>query len=242
MQLPLEGLAASPLPQPSKKPHAKTAFSAADRKRLREYHREWERNNKDRTKAYHIRKYSKVKEKLKAKRAKPEYRAKMRDYLRQYRLQRKEYLRQLNKTWRSKNKKWIKDYNYNRRRTDSTFNLLCSMQSATRRAFAAKQIKKSRHTKELLGCTIEEAKAHIEAQFPPGMSWANRNTWDIDHIVPVSAFNIADAEEAALAFNWRNLQPLTKHKNYVKNDTLPDPLPQWLPLHIASRIRSRAVC
>lgn len=116
------------------------------------------------------------------------------------------------------------------------------MRATMNRAFRRNWIKKPARTEELLGCTIEEAKAHIENQFTEEMSWNNRMSFVIDHVIPVSAFDLRDQEEAMLAFNWKNLQPLTPHENATKQASVPSPLPDWIPSHIAARIIERASC
>ena len=73
---------------------------------------------------------------------------------------------------------------------------------------------------KILGYTMQELKAHIEAQFRPGMSWDGylASAIHIDHIVPLVAFkNREDRAEAfAEAWSLRNLQPLWAKENYGK--------------------------
>lgn len=69
---------------------------------------------------------------------------------------------------------------------------------------------------KLLGCTVPEAKAHIESQFQPGMSWANWGEWHIDHIRPLAAFDLSDPEQLAEACHFTNLQPLWAVENMRK--------------------------
>jgi len=77
---------------------------------------------------------------------------------------------------------------------------------------------------KLLGCTIEEFKAHLESKFQPGMSWENRGQfgWHIDHIVPLAKFDLSNQDELRLACHYTNLQPLwwrdnlNKGSKYVK--------------------------
>lgn len=133
----------------------------------------------------------------------------------------------------------VQDYQRRRRREDPLFALIGVLRATTNRAFRRQWIEKPARTEALLGCTIEEAKAHISSQFTGDMSWSNRVSFEIDHHVPVEAFNLRDSEEVALAFNWRNLRPITPHENAVKSDTIPSPLPTWLPPEIASRITNR---
>lgn len=71
---------------------------------------------------------------------------------------------------------------------------------------------------DLLGCSMEEAVAHIERQFLPGMSWGNhtRHGWHIDHIVPLSSFDLTDPAQLAQACHYTNLRPLWAKDNLSK--------------------------
>lgn len=79
---------------------------------------------------------------------------------------------------------------------------------------------KSAKTKELLGYTFEEARAHIESQFTKGMSWENYGEWEIDHIKPVSSFDLTDPVQQKECFNYKNLQPLWWWDNIAKGKKL----------------------
>lgn len=126
-----------------------------------------------------------------------------------------------------------------RREENVQFAIASRMRSTINRAFRRQWIRKPEKTEILLGCSIEEAKAHIESQFVNGMCWSNRRSFVIDHVVPVVAFDLTIREEYLLAFNWKNIQPLYPHDNATKSRKLPVPLPDWLPDHIAKRITSR---
>jgi len=80
--------------------------------------------------------------------------------------------------------------------------------------------KKHLHTEKLCGCSIEELKQHIEKQFKSGMTWDNHGRgedyWHIDHIRPVSSFNLCDTEEQKKCFHYINLQPLWEKENFSK--------------------------
>lgn len=127
------------------------------------------------------------------------------------------------------------------RRVKSIQMMLAGRLRATlNRAFRRAWIKKSCKSEDLLGCTIEHAKNHIERQFKPGMSWSNRSSFVIDHWIPVTAFDMNDTEEVQYAFGWQNLRPLTRHDNAVKQGSIPETFPPWLPTHIAERITLRS--
>lgn len=80
---------------------------------------------------------------------------------------------------------------------------------------------KSKTLQDILGCSIEEFKEHIESQFLNWMSWSNHGnickiseydcSWDLDHIIPISyAKNEVDVY---LLNHWSNFQPLCSKVN-----------------------------
>jgi len=70
---------------------------------------------------------------------------------------------------------------------------------------------------EYVGCTIEEFKAHIEAQFKEGMSWDNHGKWHIDHIIPLK-YNNPTIEETIERLHYTNTQPLWATDNIAKGN------------------------
>lgn len=75
-------------------------------------------------------------------------------------------------------------------------------------------------TKEIIGCDHFILQKHIEAQFKEGMSWENYGlkTWHIDHIKPISLFNLNNDNELIACFNYQNLQPLWASENIQKRN------------------------
>jgi len=69
---------------------------------------------------------------------------------------------------------------------------------------------------DLLGCTVEELRAHLEKQFKRGMSWSNYGRWHIDHIRPCASFDLTDPEQQRICFHYSNLQPLWAEENMRK--------------------------
>lgn len=74
-------------------------------------------------------------------------------------------------------------------------------------SFKNKFTKKSKKTKEILGCSFLEFKIHIENLFDENMSWKNYGKyWQLDHIIPISwAIN---KEELYKLNHYTNFQPL----------------------------------
>lgn len=71
----------------------------------------------------------------------------------------------------------------------------------------------------LVGCDLETLRQHLESKFRNGMSWLNYGTvWVVDHIRPLSSFNLLDLEERKMASHYTNLQPLGVAENLSKSD------------------------
>lgn len=77
-----------------------------------------------------------------------------------------------------------------------------------------------------LGCTIPEFMKHLESKFYDDpktgekMTWEKRGTlgWHVDHIKPLSSFNLFDREQFLQACHYTNLQPLWWHENIKKSN------------------------
>jgi hypothetical protein len=78
---------------------------------------------------------------------------------------------------------------------------------------------KNRRTHEYLGCSRKEYIKWLENN-NDGFTLKNYGTWHIDHVIPLSRFNLKNEEEILLAFNWRNTTPLLAKKNLSKNNKI----------------------
>ena len=67
-----------------------------------------------------------------------------------------------------------------------------------------------------IGCPITEFKSYLESKFKEGMSWENYGKWEIDHIKPLSSFDLTKRDEFVQAAHFSNLQPLWKKENQEK--------------------------
>lgn len=144
-----------------------------------------------------------------------------------------ELLRNRDKIHNDKAKEYRKNYGKsyikNRRKTDEKYRLLHNMRLFISGAFRRnKDTIKTLKTLEILDCTIEYLKAHVESQFENWMSWGNYGSycdgteyncsWCLDHIIPIS---YANTEEEMYTLNhWSNFQPLCCKKNRDKSATI----------------------
>ena len=157
----------------------------------------------------------------------------IKEYKKKYNLRNKEHLKKLKKEWHLKNPREVpqdqkeylsrpetKEKRQNRMRnkykTDINFRLtdLCRR----RLSQALKGNSKTASTMELIGCTVEELRQHIESLFEPWMNWENQGLggWDIDHIKACFHFNMENPQQQRECFNWRNLQPMEHIANIKK--------------------------
>lgn len=101
-------------------------------------------------------------------------------------------------------------------------NLIIKEKIRSRIKSAIKRNSKASSSFQFLGCNIAFLKQYLEEQFKPGMTWANYslNEWHIDHIIPISWFDMSNSEEQFKAFNYINLQPLWAKDNLYKGNRI----------------------
>ena len=101
--------------------------------------------------------------------------------------------------------------------SDPCYRLAKSLRRRARHAMVGKG---GKTTEELLGCSFEAFKLHLESKFTTGMTWDNYGEWEIDHIFPLSKANLNDLDEVKRVCHFSNLQPLWKIDNIIKSNKL----------------------
>jgi hypothetical protein len=114
-----------------------------------------------------------------------------------------------------------KNYVNEKLNTDEFFKLKFNIRSLIRNAFKRGFTTKSKKTIEILGCSFEDFKIHLESQFDEKMNWENQGTyWHMDHIIPISS---AITEEDVYRLNhYTNFQPLYWEDNLKKSNKIVD--------------------
>lgn len=118
--------------------------------------------------------------------------------------------------YRQKNKEKIKQYKKiweRKRRSNPIFKIKVNLRR--RIAHVLKGENKSAKSFELIGCSPEQFKIHIEKQFQCGMTWDNYGLkgWHIDHIIPCYKFDLTKPEEQRKCFHYSNQRPLWAKDN-----------------------------
>lgn len=167
-----------------------------------EYSKQYELDNKEKVIEYH-KNYQQV-NKEKIQQQKQEYISKNRDKILTYA---KEYRENNKEKTQTQIKQWIKTQT----KTNPEFKLKERLRNRLYVAITKQKTTKSQSTLDLLGCSIQECRQHLELQFRNGMSWSNHGiVWEIDHIKPCSKFDLSNIEEQKQCFHYTNLQPLFK--------------------------------
>ena len=143
-------------------------------------------------------------------------------YAKQYRLDNKSKVKEQNKLYQSDNKEKInlqrRIYRNNRRLNDPLYKLICNTRDLIRKSVKKQGYSKTSRTYEILGCTFEEFKIHIEQQFTEGMTWNNYAKWELDHIYPVS--RAIDEDHLIKLNHYTNFQPLWWWDNNIKSNKI----------------------
>jgi len=113
-------------------------------------------------------------------------------------------------------------YMRHKRQSDPAFAIADRLRRRINGLIAKSSASKAGGLVEVSGCTLAELVIHIERQFLPGMSWANRRLWHIDHIIPCSAFDLTDESQQRVAFHFTNLRPIWAEQNHRKHGKIPD--------------------
>lgn len=103
-----------------------------------------------------------------------------------------------------------------RKEIDTSYKIACNLRC--RMSEAIKNDFKCGSSVKDLGCSIPEFKKYIESKFQPGMTWENwgRDTWHLDHITPLSWFNLEDRNQFLISAHYSNYQPLWAVDNWSK--------------------------
>lgn len=140
---------------------------------------------------------------------KERYLKKDKERLSNYYMENKEEINNRKKEYRKTDeyKKWKKEYDlkniYKQRYRDS-------LKSVIRRL----KRDKNDYTNKLLGYSDMDFKIHIESQFIEDMSWENRNTFEVDHIIPIVAF--IENTPLNVVSSLDNLKPMNPTENIKK--------------------------
>lgn len=131
----------------------------------------------------------------------------------------KKCMREVGRAYAKANRAKRNEYVRNKYKRDPNFKLAILIRNRFYSAVRGKV--KTSSVLNLLDCSIDELREHLESMFEPGMTWDNYsyNGWHIDHIVPLSAF--ADPNDPK-AWAKSNLRPMWAMDNFKKSGKIID--------------------
>jgi len=134
----------------------------------------------------------------------------------------KKYMRRYRKINKKKLLRQGKEYHNKRIKEDIQYKLLNNLRKRLSAVIRNKW--KSGSAIKDLGCSVEDLKWWLEFWWEDGMNWDNygkkKGQWSIDHIKPLSKFDLTDRNQLLEVCNYRNLQPLWHIDNMRKGNKI----------------------
>ena len=151
---------------------------------------------------------------------------KISEYYSDWREDKKEHLKEYQKKWREENRdklrKTKRDYQQHLRDTDPIYKLISNFRTAIYTVLKESNVDKYGHYFDILQYTPEELITHLELQFKDDMSWDNYGVWHVDHMLPITSFDIREMgdEEFMKCWSLDNLQPMWGEENIRKSNKI----------------------
>lgn len=119
------------------------------------------------------------------------------------------------KAWRKRNRAAITAALRHRRHVDPAYKMYHNYRVRLRSLLRGGRT--TLRFRDLVGCSTEDLRLHIEAQFLPGMSWDNHGpVWHIDHVLPLSWADPTSDDDLRRVLHHTNLRPLWARENLRK--------------------------
>jgi len=200
----------------------KKEYKKRNVEKIRKAGREYYHNNKEKSAEYARKNREKIN--LRKQKWREDNKDKSKAYMKEYK---KQYVIKNREKIRVEKNEYIKK----RRANDSGFKTQIILRTRMRQLINSGKMKKHKTSitefaKFVVGLTQKEFLDYIEAQFYPHpitgkkMTWKNQGHrgWHLDHIKPVSKFDLTKWEEQLKCFHYSNIQPLWAEDNLKKSD------------------------
>lgn len=196
-----------------KKQTSQRAWYKTNKVRIDQQQKEYRENNREL-----------LREKAKA------YRKNKPDIFRTWAKANNEHLKEYKRNWRRLHKDKFTKQKQARKKNDPIYHVNYNIGSNIRTQLKRHSYSKQSRTYQIIGCTYDELKLHLEAQFESWMNWDNYGnwngtpnqtgiSWDIDHIIPLST---AETYADVIRLNhYTNLRPLDSYINrWIKSNKM----------------------
>ncbi len=117
-------------------------------------------------------------------------------------------------------KTYFKDYHTIRKSKDPNYTIRCSLRTRFTSALVIGN-EFNKYFEFLSGCKMDYMRKWLEINFEDGFTWENHGkVWHIDHIIPVSFYDLTNEENLLKCFNWSNVRPCTVNENLKKSNKI----------------------
>jgi hypothetical protein len=150
----------------------------------------------------------------------------VKDYVKSWYEENKEHRKEYMKEYREKNIDKIREtkrnYEKTRKANDPIYKLINNFRTAIYQVLKENQVQKNGHYFDILKYSPENLIEHLENKFKDNMTWDNYGEWHVDHIKPISSFQITEIGDKEFMSCWslNNLQPLWGEENIRKSNKL----------------------
>lgn len=184
-------------------------YYALNRDKIKEREKQYRKENKDKIQKTKKQYYEKNKIKL------LKYRENNKD-------KKQKYDTQYRKNHTVQKREYDRQYQKEKNRSNVLFRISSRLRQRLNKAIRGTY--KSGSAVRDLGCSITDFKQYVEKKFQSDMTWNNygRQGWHLDHIIPLSNFNLQDRRQLLIALNYTNYQPLWATDNIRKSNKLPN--------------------
>jgi hypothetical protein len=138
----------------------------------------------------------------------------------------RDHLNEYHQKWRENNidshREYKRKYEKYRKDTDPIYKLINNFRTAIYQVLKENQVQKNGHYFDILKYSPENLIEHLENKFKDNMTWDNYGEWHVDHIKPISSFQITEIGDKEFMSCWslNNLQPLWGEENIRKSNKL----------------------
>lgn len=135
------------------------------------------------------------------------------EYNKQYKQSHKPEIAEYKKQYKQSHKNERNEYERLKKQNDAQYRLICNLRSRLSNCIK----NKSQSTKDLLGISFDIFIKWIKFQLPADYTIEDLGAkLHIDHVIPLSSFDLTDESQLKKAMSWVNLQPLESAKNQSK--------------------------
>ena len=155
------------------------------------------------------------------KKYRDQHKDKIKEYQKKYFQENKNKIKEYRKQYCQRNKEKINTYYRNKYQNDENYKIANNIRSRLGSALKSKNIEKSYHTFNLIGCSINELKSWLEFTKIFYLPQNYEGKLHIDHFKPISKFNLNDEQQLKQACHYTNLRYLTEEENLKKSNKSP---------------------